>query len=70
MICEKATYRILKFWLADNCGYIRSEILDKATGEHFNLPGHRLADLPIHIKEQSKRKDNIYTKDRKDIPHP
>ena len=37
---------------------------DRATGAHFNLPGHSLADLKITILEQVKKTDIDYRKER------
>ena len=34
------TRRILKFRLAEHRVYVNNEDLSKATGEHFNAPGH------------------------------
>ena len=57
--CKKKAYlgetkRMLKFHLADHCGCVRNQTLDKAIGEHFSLPGHSVSDLSITIIEQSK----------------
>ena len=60
------TKRMLKFRLADHCGYVRSENSDKATGTHFNLPGHSIADMSVTVIEQSKRNSNLYRKERKE----
>ena len=38
-------------------GYIRNNKVDKATGEHFNKPGHQLADMKISIVEKVKSND-------------
>ena len=47
--CKKAylreTKRMVKFCLADHCGYVSNQTLDKATGEQLSLPGHSLSDL-------------------------
>ena len=68
--CKKAylgeTKRMLKFRLADHCGYVRNQTLDQATGEHFSLPGHSLSDLSITVIEQSKRNNNLYRKEREE----
>ena len=56
---------MLKFRLADLCGYVMNQTLDKATGEHFSLPGHSLSDLTITVIEQSKRNNNLYRKEKK-----
>ena len=57
---------MLKYRLADHCGYVRNQTLDIATGEHFSLPGHSLSDLTITVIEQSKRNDNLYRKQREE----
>ena len=54
---------MLKFCLADHCGYVRNQTLDKATSEHLSLPGHSLSDLSITVIEQSKRNNNLYRKE-------
>ena len=54
---------MLKFRLADHCGYVRNQAIDKATGEHFSLPGHSLSDLSITDIKQSKRNNNLYWKE-------
>ena len=53
---------MLKLWLADHCGYVRNQTLDRATGEHLSLPGHSLSDLLITGIEQSKRHNTLYRK--------
>ena len=57
---------MLKFHLADHCGYVRNQTLDNAIGEHFSLPGHSLSDLSITVIEQSKRNNNLYRKEREE----
>ena len=58
---------MLRFSLADPCGYVRSEHLGKATGSHFNLPGHSLADITITVIEQSIRNNSRYRKEREEF---
>ena len=58
------TKRMLKFRLADHRGYVTNRVTSQATGEHFNLPGHSLADLSITILEQTNRKSSEYRKER------
>ena len=48
----------------DHRGYVRREVLDKATGEHFNLPGHSGSDMNFQIIEKVFSKDNFYRKER------
>ena len=43
--------KILKFRLAEHKGYITNKDETKATGKHFNTPGHSLSDLSITILE-------------------
>ena len=55
---------ILKFRLADHRGYITNQDLSKPTGQHFNTPGHSLADLSITILEKVRSQDHLYRKER------
>ena len=57
---------MLKFSLADHCGYVRNQTLDKATGEHLSLPGHSLSDLSITFIEQNKRNNIFHKKEREE----
>ena len=50
--------------MADHRGYVTNKIVEKATGAHFNLPGHSLANLTITILEQVKYQDKEYRKER------
>ena len=50
------TKRILKFRLADHRGYVNNHDYKTATGEHFNSPGHSLADLTLSITILKKLK--------------
>ena len=49
------TKRMLKYRLADHRGYITNGVVSQATGAHFNLPGHSLADFSATIIEQTKK---------------
>ena len=66
--CQKryigTTGRPLKCRLADHRGYITNQVLSRATGAHWNLPGHSLADLRITILEQTKTNCEEYRKER------
>ena len=57
---------MLTYRPADHCGYVRNGRLEKATGGHFYLPGHSLADLTVIILEQSKRNNDQNRKQRKE----
>ena len=39
----------LREHLSDHWGYISNQVISQATGAHFNLPGHSLANLTIKI---------------------
>ena len=58
------TKRIMKFRLAEHRGYVTNQILSTPTGEHFNLPGHSLADLTMVILEKVRSQDDLYRKER------
>ena len=58
------TGRQLKLRLAEHRGYISNQVISKATGAHWNLPGHSLADLRVTILEQTKYKNEEYRKER------
>ena len=53
-----------KYRLADHRGYISNLVLSRATGAHWNQPGHSLADLKVVILEQSKNSSEEYRKER------
>ena len=58
------TKRIIKFRLADHRGYVNTQDLTKATGHHFNSPGHSLSDLSITVLEKVRSDDDLYRKER------
>ena len=59
-----STKRKLKHRLAEHKGYIYNQVTNRATGAHWNLPGHSLAHLKVIILEQSKYKDEEYIRER------
>ena len=50
--------------LYEHLGYVRNKVLSKATGTHFNLPGHRMADMKFTLVEKVKSKDPLYGRER------
>ena len=58
------TGRMVKARLSDHCGYISNQVIGVATEDHFNLPGHSLADLSITVLERVKKNDENYRKKR------
>lgn len=45
-------------------GYVNNKKLDKATGAHFNLPGHSVSDMRISVVEKIYNQDNFFRKER------
>ena len=52
--------KAFKYQLANQQGYIVNKYIDKATGAHFNLPGHSPADLRCTVLERVKVKGDLY----------
>ena len=40
---------------------------EKATGMHFNLPGHSVTNMKVSIIEQVKYNSDLYRKEREDF---
>ena len=75
MVCKKEnsrevyigeTKRFLKFRLDNHRGCIVNKHLSEATGEHFNLPGHSLADVSVTAIEKVKENNTLYRKEREE----
>ena len=45
----------MKFRLSQHRGYIVNKNLNQATGEHFNLPGHTVANMKFTLLEKVKK---------------
>ena len=58
------TKRQLKYRISDHKTYIKSENMEQATGEHFNLPGHSISNMKVTIVERVKKNDDQYRKER------
>ena len=54
----------MKHCIADHRGYITSQVTSKATGAHWNLPGHSLAQMKFTVLEQVKFKSAAYRRER------
>ena len=54
---------MLKLRVADHRRYVTNKVTSQATSEHFNLPGHSLADLRVSVIEQTARKNSEYRKE-------
>ena len=55
----------IKTAFAEYRGYISNQVISKATGAHWNMPGHSLSDLPVTILVQTNYKIEEYRKERK-----
>ena len=55
------TRRLLNFRVADHRGYVSRQETDKATGAHFTMPGHSLADLRVTIIDVMNTEKNVNT---------
>ena len=45
-------------------GYINNKVVNLTTGDHFNQPGHSLANLKVSILEQIRIEDDSYRRER------
>ena len=59
-----STGRQFKYRLAEHRGYISNQVISKATGAHFNLPGHCLASMKATILERVKYNNESYRMER------
>ena len=58
--------RYIKSRLDDHRGYIVNQKLGKATGFHFNQPGHSLSDSTFSVLERVKKNNLVYRKEREE----
>ena len=58
------TEKTLSVRFRQHRGYVRNKEVDKSSGEHFNKPGHQMADMRIVILEKLKSSDAILRKTR------
>ena len=56
--------RTLQERFSEHRGYVKNEHLNKATGEHFNKPGHQLSDMRVSILEKIFSTDPAVRKER------
>ena len=63
----KQSKQSLRSRLADHRCYFNNKHTDKATGAHFNLPGHSVANMKISVIEQVEYKLDLYRKEREDF---
>ena len=50
--------------MSEHIGFVITKKLDKATGGHFNLPGHSISNMKVTMLEKMKTSDTIHRKER------
>ena len=60
----RETYKKLRDRICEHLGYIRTKKTDKLTGDHFNKPGHSMANMTVTILEKVKSNEWQYRKER------
>ena len=58
------TERSVKERFREHRGYVAANLKNKATGQHFNEPGHSVSDMTITVIEKVFNKDPQYRKQR------
>ena len=53
--------------MCQHIGYVRNKVLSKATGQHFNLPGHSKNDMKFTIIEKVRSSDPLYGREREKL---
>ena len=61
------THKELCELIYQHVGYMENKILSRATGEHFNLPGHETHQIKFSIIEQVKSSDPLYGREREKL---
>ena len=61
------TTRKFQIRFSEHLGYIKSEKCSEPSGEHFNLPGHKLSDIEGMVLEQVKNKNPYILRAREEL---
>jgi hypothetical protein len=61
------THQEFRDRIYQHIGYVRNKQLHKATGEHFNLPGHQIHHMKFTMLEQVKSPDPLYGREREKL---
>ena len=56
--------RKFKDRMGEHMGYVRNRVLTKATGLHFNKPGHKISDMEATVLEKIYNDDPHFRKER------
>ena len=57
----------LKERFSEHPGYVTNQNITKATGHHFNLPGHKVSDMTVTIIEKKHSRDELFRKEREKL---
>ena len=52
---------------SEHKGYVVNSVRSKATGEHFNLPGHTVSDMNVTIVEKVYSRDQMVREERESM---
>ena len=59
--------RTLQSRFSEHRGYVTNQIVTKATGDHYNLPGHSVADMKVSIIEKVHSRDVLVREERENL---
>lgn len=59
--------RTLQERFSEHRAYVTNKYLTKATGAHFNLPGHSISDMKVTILEKVHSQDPLVRKEREEL---
>ena len=61
------THQEFRERMCQHLGYVRNKLLNKATGQHFNLPGHSKNYMKFPIIEKVRSSDPLYGREREKL---
>ena len=56
--------RELRKRIYEHIGYVKNKVISKATGAHFNLPGHSTNNMKFTVVEKVRSSDPLYGRER------
>ena len=56
--------RKFRIRMLEHISYVRNENIKKATGFHFNMPGHSIENMTFSVIEQVSKRNEYYRKER------
>ena len=59
--------RSLQDRFSEHLGYVKNKHITKATGAHYNLPGHTVSDMRVTIVEKIHSSDPLIRKQREEL---